>query len=465
MVRFAYVTFCQLQRQFQEDSRLSHSARYSAVFAASLLCAGVACADPVEVLVWHTLNPHNAAEFQKLAQQFNKEQGDVKVVLRGFPSQAAMLSPASRQEAEKRKPDLVQLDDRHSPEVTAQNKEIVPLYQLLKQYPISDLGWYLPQTTGFVRDSKNQLLAFPFMAEIPVMFYNLDAYRKAGLNPAQPAATWTDLQGHLIALRDKADIDCPYATSEEVLVHLESLAPINNSLYATPNNGLDNAKGLELNFDTVYMRHMAIMVSWKKSLLFTTYSNGNEPDKLFADGKCAVLTAGSGSLGQFQDAKGLKTGVAPIPYHPLATSKPGAPFVTGSALWATSGQPKEQNKATMGFLAFLSKPVLAAQWHQHTGFLPLTDAAFRSADVVFYDSMPGVRQVIEIMKRNPEKNQRGFRLPNYAKIEPILVREFEAAMADKTPPVLALNNAMDQAKPLLQEGEKPAKPAPAARKK
>ena len=99
---------------------MSHSARYSAVFAASLLCAGVACADPVEVLVWHTLNPHNAAEFQKLAQQFNKEQGDVKVVLRGFPSQAAMLSPASRQEAEKRKPDLVQLDDRHSPEVTAQ---------------------------------------------------------------------------------------------------------------------------------------------------------------------------------------------------------------------------------------------------------------------------------------------------------------------------------------------------------
>ena len=182
-------------------------------------------------------------------------------------------------------------------------------------------------------------------------------------------------------------------------------------------------------------------------------------------GLLAVLTAGSGSLGQFQDAKGLKTGVAPIPYHPLATSKPGAPFVTGSALWATSGQPKEQNKATMGFLAFLSKPVLAAQWHQRTGFLPLTDAAFRSADVAFYDSMPGVRQVIEIMKRNPEKNQRGFRLPNYAKIEPILVREFEAAMADKTPPVLALNNAMDQAKPLLQEGEKPAKPAPAARKK
>lgn len=444
---------------------MSHSSRYVALFGASLLCTGVACADPVEVLVWHTLNPHNAAEFKKLADQFNKEQSEVKVVARVFPNQAAMLSPQARQDAEKRKPDLIQLDDNHSPEIVSQHKEIVPLYQLLKQYPIADLGWYLPQTTGFVRDSKNQLLAFPFMAEIPVMFYNLDAYRKAGLNPSQPAATWTDLQAHLLALRDKADFDCPYATSQEVLVHFESLAPINNSLYATPNNGLDNAKGLMLNFDTVYMRHMAIMVSWKKSLLFTTYSNGNEPDKLYAEGKCSVLTSGSGSLGQLQATKGLKTGIAPLPYHPLATSKPGAPFVTGSALWATAGHTKEQNKAMMGFLAFLSKPVLAAQWHQRTGYLPLTDAAYRSADVAFYDSVPGARQVVEMMKRTPEKNQRGFRLPNYAKVEQILVREFDAALMDKTPPIAALNIAMDEAKPLLQQGEAPAKPAPAARKK
>ena len=78
--------------------------------------------------------------------------------------------------------------------------------------------------------------------------------------------------------------------------------------------------------------------------------------------------------------------------------------------------------------------------------------------------MPGVRQIIEQMKRTPEKNQRGFRLPNYPKIEPILVREFEASMADKTPPIAALNVAMEQAKPLLQQGEPQPKPA-AARKK
>lgn len=77
--------------------------------------------------------------------------------------------------------------------------------------------------------------------------------------------------------------------------------------------------------------------------------------------------------------------------------------------------------------------------------MPLTDAAFRAADAAFYDSMPGVRQIIEQMKRTPKRTSVVSRLPNYPKIEPILVREFEASMADKTPPIAALNVAMEQA--------------------
>ena len=444
---------------------MSYSARFTALLGTSLLSVGLAQAAPVEIEVWHTLNAHNASEFEQLAKQFNGEQSEVKVILKGFASQTALRSPESRALAAKRKPDLVQIEDDRSPEATAQNKDIMPLYDLLKQYPISDQGWVLGQTTGFVRDSKNRLLAFPFMAEIPVLFYNLDAYKKAGLKTSPMATTWTDLQADLIALRDKGDYDCPYATSQQVTVHFENLAPINNSLYAIPNNGLDGAKGVTLNFDSVYMRHMAIMASWKRTQLFTTYSNGNEPDALFAQGKCAVLTSGSGSLGQFQATKGLKVGVAPLPFHPLATTKPGAPFVSGSALWVIAGNPKEQNKGTAQFLAFLSKPVLAAQWHQRTGFLPLTDAAFRAADVAFYDNVVGARDVVQNMKRTPEKNQRGFRLQHYDRIEQILIHEFNDTLDGKTPAILAMNIAMDESKPIIQQGEAPAKAAGPARKK
>ena len=69
------------------------------------------------------------------------------------------------------------------------------------------------------------------MAEMPIMFYNLDHYKKAGMNPAKPARTWSELQAELLKLRDVAKVSCPYATSDQVAVHVENLAPINNQMF------------------------------------------------------------------------------------------------------------------------------------------------------------------------------------------------------------------------------------------
>jgi multiple sugar transport system substrate-binding protein len=335
----------------------------------------------------------------------------------------------------------------------------------LKRYPIADLNWFLPQTTGFMRDAKGQLMAFPFMAEIPVMLYNLDGYKKAGLDATKPARTWPELQNHLLALRDKAYYDCPFGISQQVNTHLENLAPINNAVFVTPGNGLDKAKQQpELNLaDPVFMRHMSIMVSWKRSELLMQNSNGTEADALFAQNKCAVITTTSGALGQMLDKRGLSFGMAPLPFYDQVSPKAGAPFVSGGALWAVSGHAKDADKATMAFLAYLSKPVIAANWHQRTGYLPLTDAAFRAANVSFYDKVPGVRLLVDSMRQVSDKNSRGFRVRNYHSIEPILSRQFDAALSGNTPPVAALTMALDESRPLMQDPTL-AKKAPPTRR-
>lgn len=443
--------------------------RIAMIFGASCLLAGLAQANPVEVQVWHTLTSVNKSEFEKIARQFNNEQSAVKVVLKGFDHQAALRAQATAAMTSPGagKPNLVQIEDNRSPELIAQHKNIVPLYDLLKRYPIADLNWFLSQTTGFMRDAQGRLMAFPYMAEIPVMFYNVEGYQKAGLDAAKPARTWPELQNHLLALRDKAHYDCPFGISQQVNTHLENLAPINNAVYVTPANGLDSKakQQPELNLaDPIFMRHMSIMVSWKRSELLTQYSNGTEADALFAKNKCAVITTTSGALGQMLDARGLKFGMAPLPFYDQVSPKAGAPFVSGGALWAVSGHTKEAEKATVAFLEHLSKPVVAANWHQRTGYLPLTDAAFRAANVSLYDKVPGIRLLVDSMRTVKDQNSRGFRARNYHSIEPILVRQFDAALSGNTPPVAALTMALDESRPLMHDPAL-AKTAPAARKK
>lgn len=435
-------------------ARAMRASRRACVLGLAMAAMGAAqAAGSVEIQVWHTLSGPNKAEFEKLAKQFNKEQDDVVVKLRDFGNQDDLKKEAASAVKSKKGPNLVQLADNHSPEVVAEHKAILPLHQLLAKYPVKDLNWFLPSTTSFTRDGKGRLLAFPWMAEVPVMFYNTAYYKKAGLDPNKPARTWADLQAELLKLRDVANIDCPYATSDQVTVHLENLAPVNNQLYATLNNGLDVAKkgSPSMQFDTLYMRHVSLMVSWKRSLLLTAYSDDNKSDQLFAKGECAVLTTSSSALGQFLNTRSLSFGVAPLPYYDQVTKAGGRPFVSGSALWAMEGHPQAQEKATAQFLAWLSKPVIAAEWHQRTGYLPLTEAAFRASDVSFYNKVPGAQQVVELMRNPPAATSRGFRIANYDRIEPVLNTQLTAAFDGKTPPVAALNNAASQARSLAAQ--------------
>lgn len=445
---------------------MSHFKNMIGLAFAGLMAVGVAHANPVEIEVWHSLSPTNKSEFEKITRQYNNDQQEVRVKLKAFASQQALQAEAAKivGNPQAKRPELVQVDDNHSPEFIAQRKNIMPLYELLKQYPISDLKWFLPQSTGFVRDPKGNILAFPYMSEIPVMFINTDGYKKSGLDPKKPGHTWIDLQADLLALRDKGNYDCPYAVSNQVNVHLENLAPVNRSQFAIPNNGLDGPKNVTLNFDALYMRHLSLMVSWKRSDLLMANANDNKPDELFAQGKCAVLMTGSGSLGHFTSTRGLNFAVAPLPYYAQVTQKPGAPFVSGSAFWVVAGHTPAQNKATASFLGFLAKPVIASKWQQATGFLPLTDAAYRAADVSFFNRIQGAKELVELMRQDHGKDQRGFRLNNYHRVENILNTQFEAAISGKVPPVAALNNAIDQSKPLLSGGA-PSTPTKAPAKK
>jgi multiple sugar transport system substrate-binding protein len=85
-------------------ARAMFASRRAWVFGAAMALAGVANAAPVEIQVWHTLSDANKAEFEKLAKQYNKEQDQVSVKLRGFASQEALEQEAASAAKAKRRP-------------------------------------------------------------------------------------------------------------------------------------------------------------------------------------------------------------------------------------------------------------------------------------------------------------------------------------------------------------------------
>uniref|UniRef100_UPI0020C49E6C extracellular solute-binding protein n=1 Tax=Salmonella enterica TaxID=28901 RepID=UPI0020C49E6C len=57
----------------------------------------------------------------------------------------------------------------------------------------------------------------------------------------------------------------------------------------------------------------------------------------------------------------------------------GAPqnaIIGGASLWVMQGKDKETDTGVAKFLDFLANPENAAEWHQQTGYLPITTAAY-----------------------------------------------------------------------------------------
>src|SRR3546814_6505646 len=103
----------------------------------------------------------------------------------------------------------------------------------------------------FARDSKGRLVAFPYMVDVPVMYYNVDAFKKADLKPAVPRRAWSGLQDQLVTLANNGSRNCPLTSDQPVSINLENLAAVNNQLYATNDNGLKGKSKPAFSFDVM----------------------------------------------------------------------------------------------------------------------------------------------------------------------------------------------------------------------
>ncbi|MFT0532472.1 extracellular solute-binding protein [Castellaniella hirudinis] len=422
---------------------LGSGARRPGLTAACLAAAATLAAPAfaaTQIPVWVSLNAHNAEVFESLAKAYNRSQSDVQVDVRNFASPEALNQALDAAARDKKLPALAQLGDSHTLEEISQRPYVQPLYALQKSGPLKDIRWFVSSDNAFIHDPKGRLMAFPSMLEIPVMYYNQDAFKKAGLAPAAPQRTWIDLQGQLVSLANRGSRTCPLTSDLPVSINLENLAAVNNQLYASADNGL-KAKGLpSFSFDLTYVRHLSLMISWVRAEIMTRPDAGVQSVRRFAQGECAVMMSGSSHIGAFNDQRKLNYAVTGLPYYPEVTKVPGNPFVSGAGLWVMKSA-KPVTDAAAGFLGWLAQPEQAGRWYQQTGYLPVTQAAFKDTPAGFYKDLGQWHDLVAVYAGRSAVTGQGFRIHNYPAIRTRFQQILTAALDGQQPAVTALNLA------------------------
>jgi len=108
----------------------------------------------------------------------------------------------------------------------------------------------------------------------------------------------------------------------------------------------------------------------------------------------------------------FEVGFGMLPYWPDVAGAPRHPILGGGSLWVLARPAEHGICRRRQVLAYLSRPDVQAKWHQATGYLPITQAAYElTRKQGYYQNNPGADlSVRQITLNPPAPEMRGLRL-------------------------------------------------------
>ncbi|PKO91219.1 MAG: ABC transporter substrate-binding protein [Betaproteobacteria bacterium HGW-Betaproteobacteria-10] len=385
----------------------------------------------VEFELAHNLGAVGEQSLQAVVDRYNKESGSkLKLVRLEKGSKPASLNLFRRYDMS---------------DVLSQKNAFVPIHEMMRKARQSlDVSAFSNDLKANVVDSRGRLVALPILYSTPVLFYDKNAFRKAGLDPEQPPKTWFEMQGMLDKLQ-AVGYACPYTTSWPVWVHIDNVSAI-SGVPAMSDKGQLSFNGLP------QVKHIAMMATWTKAGYFHLFGRRNEASSKFNEGECAMISTDSREAGDFRNAKGVELGVTQLPYHDDVYGGRQPSLADGASLWVGAGRSANEYKQAAKFVSFLLSPEIQIELVRSYGGLPLTAAGRAAArSQVFQDNDKALQVAYASLKGTGSKS-----VHHVSDVDPVRIitsEELEAVWADSKPAKAALDTSVDRGNAVL--GAKP----------
>jgi sn-glycerol 3-phosphate transport system substrate-binding protein len=409
-----------------------------------------------EIMWWHAMSGELGKQLEKLAANFNASQSDFRIVPTYKGNYTETVTASIFAFRSRSQPAIVQVNEIATATMMAAKGAIYPVYELMRDQsePFSPEA-YLPAVAGYYSDVAGNMLSFPFNASTPILYYNKDLFRAAGLDPEVPPKTWPEIGAAAKRLRS-AGAACGLTTSWPSWINVENFSAFHNLPLATRSNGFGGLDA-ELTFNNpTVVRHIAQLAEWQGTKAFEYSGRGQSAEPRFQKGECAIFIGSSATRADIKANSKFEVGYGMMPYWPDVAGAPQNTIIGGATLWVLRDRPRAEYTGVARFFAYLSKPEVQAAWHQNTGYLPITRAAFDFTRAQgFYDRNPGAAISIEQMTlKPPTENSKGIRLGSFVLIRDVIEDELEHVFSGKRSAQAALDLAVERGNRLLRQFER-----------
>jgi sn-glycerol 3-phosphate transport system substrate-binding protein len=431
-----------------------NSKKLAAALAATVLCASQAHAQ-TEIQWWHSMTGALNDKVNEIANGFNASQKEYKVVPVFKGSYPESMTAAIAAFRAGNAPHILQVFEVGTATMMSAKGAIKPVYLMMKEAgePFDPKN-YLPAVAGYYTDSKGNLLSMPFNSSTPVMYVNKDAFKKAGLDPNKPPKTWKEFAAAAGKLKASGQ-QCVYSTGWPAWVHVENFSAWHNLPIGTKENGI---AGTDTQFQVnspAHVKHVEMLADFAKKGWFTYSGRRNEAEARFFSGECAIVTSSSAAQANIRKNAKFDFSVNFLPYNDEIKGAPQNSIIGGATLWVMSGKKPQEYKGVTKFFSYISSTDVQASWHQSTGYVPITNAAYDvTKKAGYYEKNPGTDVAIrQLNNKAPTPNSKGLRFGNYVQGREVIEEEMEAVFAGKKDAKQAMDDAVRRGNEILRKFE------------
>lgn len=304
-------------------------------------------------------------------------------------------------------------------------------------------AWLTGFYPAFLRPIDGKIWGVPFQRSTVVLYWNKQAFEKAGLNGETPPATWQQVVdfGKKLTLKDASGVTqwgIEIPSTPNGYWNFQGLA-------ATNGGHLDNGKGTAVTFNTPTnvetLQWLTDLGQKEQVSPKGTVAWGTTPQD-FISGKTAMMVTTTGNLANVRENAKFPFGVAMLPEKTQRGSPTG-----GGNLYVFSSASPAQQKAAMTFIRWVTSPEQAARWSIATGYVATSPGAWDTPAMKAY-----VKEVPQALVAREQLKYAQPELSTYnsVQIQETLNHAIEAAVTQAKTPAEALESAQKQADRLLK---------------
>jgi len=165
-------------------------ATVAALTAGGMVSAALAA---TEIQWWHAMGGTNGERVNKIAGDFNATQTAYKIVPVFKGNYTETMTAAVAAFRVKKQPHIVQVFEVGTATMMAAKGAVYPVEDMMSDSGEAfDKSIYLPAVISYYQTPQGELLSMPFNSSTPVLWYNKDALKKAGI--AAAPKTWAEMK-------------------------------------------------------------------------------------------------------------------------------------------------------------------------------------------------------------------------------------------------------------------------------